>query len=54
MSLWQQTMIALARHQSLKAFMQSRGAMSELATRFVGGRDVAEAAATSAGLKPKR
>lgn len=53
MSLWQQTMIALARHQSLKTFMQSRGAMSELATRFVGGRDVAEAAATSAGLNSK-
>jgi proline dehydrogenase len=53
MRLWQRTMIALARHQSLKAFMQSRGAMSEFAKRFVGGRDVAEAAATSAGLYSK-
>jgi hypothetical protein len=36
MRLWQRSMIALARNESLKKFMQSRAAMSGLATRFVG------------------
>ena len=53
MRLWQLGMIALARQGSLKRFMQSRAAMSELAGRFVGGRDVAEAAETSLRLRSK-
>jgi proline dehydrogenase len=53
MRLWQRGMIALARQESLKRFMQSRAAMSELAGRFVGGRDVAEAAETSLRLRSK-
>ena len=51
MRLWQRSMIFLARHRSLNTFMQSRAAMSELATRFVGGHDVAEATATSLALR---
>ena len=51
MKLWQRSMIALARNQSLKGFMQSRAAMSELAMRLVGGRDVAEAAERSLSLR---
>jgi hypothetical protein len=46
-------MIALARNESLKRFVQSRASMSALATRFVGGRDVAEAAETSLSLRSK-
>lgn len=53
MRLWQRSMIALARNESLRTFMQSRAAMSELATRFVGGRDVTEAAETSLSLRSK-
>jgi proline dehydrogenase len=53
MRLWQRSMIALARNESLKRFMQSRAAMSGLATRFVGGRDVTEAAATSLSSRSK-
>jgi proline dehydrogenase len=53
MRLWQRSMIALARNESLKRFMQSRAAMSGLATRFVGGRDVTEAAATNLSLRSK-
>ena len=53
MRLWQRSMIALARNESLKGFIQSRAAMSELATRFVGGRDVAAVAETSLSLRSK-
>ncbi len=53
MRLWQRSMIALARNEPLKRFIQSRAAMSELATRFVGGRDVAEAAETSLSLRSR-
>ena len=44
MRLWQQSMIFLARNESVKKFMQSRATMSELSTKFVGGKDVTEAA----------
>jgi proline dehydrogenase len=53
MKLWQRSMIALARNEPLKRFIQSRAAMSELATRFVGCRDVAEAAETSLSLRSR-
>ena len=53
MRLWQRSMIVLARSEPLKRFMQSRAALSQLATRFVGGRNVAEAAGTSVGLRAK-
>ncbi len=53
MRLWQRSMITLARNESLKRFMQSRAALSELATRFVAGSDIAEAAATSLSLRSK-
>lgn len=44
MRLWQESMIFLARNEAIKNFMQSRATMSDLATRFVGGRNVKEAA----------
>jgi len=53
MRLWQRSMIALARNEPLRRFMQSRATMSELATRFVGGSDVVEAAETSLRLHSK-
>ncbi len=37
MRLWQQFMIYLARNPSIKTFMHSRAALSDLARRFVGG-----------------
>ena len=42
MRLWQQSMIFLARNKTVKNFVQNRAIMSELAMRFVGGKDVAE------------
>lgn len=47
MRLWQQSMIYLARNESVKNFMQNRATMSELAKRFVGGKDVIEVGETS-------
>lgn len=43
MRLWQQSMIYLARNESVKSYMQSHRAMSELSMRFVGGKNVLEA-----------
>jgi proline dehydrogenase len=51
MRLWQQGMIFLARNKAVKSFMQSRATMSELAMRFVGGKDVLEATNKSRNLK---
>jgi proline dehydrogenase len=51
MRLWQQSMIFLARNPSMKHFMQNRATMSDLAMRFVGGKDVAQAAEKSQALK---
>ena len=51
MRLWQQGMIFLARNKAVKNFMQSRATMSELAMRFVGGKDVSGAAEKSRDLK---
>ncbi len=51
MRLWQQIMIFLARNNSLKNFMQNRAIISDLSTRFVGGRDVSSAADQASLLK---
>lgn len=51
MRLWQQSMIFLARNEATKNFMQNRAAMSELAMRFVGGKDVLAAVETCRALK---
>jgi proline dehydrogenase len=51
MRLWQQSMIFLARNKAVKSFMQNRATMSELAMRFVGGKDVLEAVEKSRALK---
>jgi len=51
MRLWQQSMIFLARNESVKKFMQSRATMSELSTKFVGGKDITEAAEKGRLLK---
>ncbi len=51
MRLWQSGMIFLARNQPVKNFMQNRATMSELASRFVGGRDAAAATQKSRALK---
>ena len=51
MRLWQQSMISLARNKTLKNFMQGRATMSELAMRFVGGKDVVDATKKSQVLK---
>jgi proline dehydrogenase len=44
-------MIFLARNEATKNFMQNRAAMSELAMRFVGGKDVLAAVETCRALK---
>jgi proline dehydrogenase len=51
MRVWQQSMIFLARNKGVKNFMQDRATMSELARRFVGGKDVSEAVEKSQALK---
>ena len=51
MRLWQQIMIFLARNKSVKSFMQNRSDMSELATRFVGGKNAREASEEAVNLK---
>ena len=51
MQLWQQSMIFLARNKAVKNFMQNRATMSELAMRFVGGKDVFEAVEKSRVLQ---
>ena len=51
MRLWQQGMIFLARNREIKQFIQERAALSELAMRFVGGRDVSEVVGKSRALK---
>lgn len=51
MRLWQQSMIFLARNESVKNFMQGRSAMSKLSMRFVGGKNVLEAADKARVLK---
>ena len=51
MRLWQQSMIFLARNESVKNFMQSRRALSELSMRFVGGKTVSEAVGKARLLK---
>jgi proline dehydrogenase len=51
MRLWQQGMIFLARNKAVKNFMQNRATMSELARRFVGGKDALEATEKSRALQ---
>lgn len=50
MSLLQNTMIALARSTTVSAVMRSVGSRTALATRFVGGADLAAAVATAQRL----
>lgn len=50
MRVWQQIMIALARNQALKSFVQRRSTLSGLATRFVGGHSGLEAVSKSQTL----
>jgi len=54
MKLWQQFMISLARNKMIKDFIQSRAAMSDLAKRFVGGKNVQEAIQKSQLLKSQQ
>ncbi len=54
MQLWQQVMISLARNKTIKDFIQSRAAMSDLAKRFVGGKNVQEAIQKSQLLKSQQ
>ena len=51
MRLWQQGMIFLARNESVKNFMQNRKIMSELSTKFVGGKNVSNASEKANILK---
>ena len=51
MRVWQKIMISLARSEDLKNFIQSRKSMSDLATRFVGGKAVEEVIEKSKKLK---
>jgi len=51
MRVWQKVMISLARSAGIKNFMQGRKSMSNLATRFVGGRTVEEVIEKSRALK---
>jgi proline dehydrogenase len=53
MRLWQQSMIFLARNKSAKKFMQSRATMSELSTKFVGGKNATTAAEKGMLLKDR-
>ncbi len=41
--MWQKLMIYLARNEKIKSFFQSRKKLSQLASKFVGGKDEAEA-----------
>lgn len=54
MRLWQQTMIFLARNKAIKNFIQSRATMSDLAKRFVGGKNTEEAIQKSQLLKSQQ
>lgn len=51
MRCWQQSMIFLARNELMKNFMQDRAVLSDLSMRFVGGRNVQEAAEKAGALK---
>jgi len=41
--MWQKLMIYLARNEKIKSFFQSRKKLSQLASKFIGGKDEAEA-----------
>jgi len=53
MRVWQQSMIFLAKNNALKNFMQNRASVSELATRFVGGRNANDVLETAIYLKSR-
>jgi proline dehydrogenase len=42
-TMWQKLMIYLARNEKIKSFFQSRKKLSQLASKFVGGKDETEA-----------
>jgi len=50
MRIWQKSMIALARNENLKSFMQHRTSMTSLAKNFVGGSTIQEAVKASVQL----
>lgn len=50
MRLWQRSMIALARNETIKSFMQRRTSMTSLARNFVGGLTIQQAIKTSIQL----
>ena len=52
--LWQKMMIRLATNPGAKRWMQESRKISNLATRFVGGQSVKEAAARAGQLLRKR
>ncbi len=51
MKAWQKVMIAFARSDGLKAFMQRSAKASALARQFVSGADISQAIATAARLR---
>jgi proline dehydrogenase len=51
MRIWQNIMISLARSAGIKDFIQSRKSISDLAIKFVGGRNVDEAIGKTKMLK---
>ena len=53
MRLWQKSMIALARNEKIKSFMQQRSSMTSLAKNFVGGLTIQQAIAASMQLCSK-
>lgn len=54
MSLWQKTMIELARSSTLKRIIQGAPFAGSMARRFVGGDNAAEAICTAADLKGRK
>ena len=49
--MWQKFMIYLARNEKIKLFFQSRKKLSQLASKFVGGKDESEALTKNLSLK---
>lgn len=50
MKLWQESMIRLARSERITNFVQDRGMLGDLASRFIGGESAAEALDTAVRL----
>ena len=52
--MWQKFMIYLARNEKIKLFFQSRKKLSQLASKFVGGKDESEALTKNLSLKDEK